>query len=261
VPFVAGRDFNADDRAGAPRVAIVNQEFVRLYLPGQSAVGGRFQLDDSSDTTEIVGVVRDSTLNDLREEKMPVVFLPFAQFPNRFNHVFLKTAGSGTDVISAVRPAIRDVNPRIRVERVERLDTALARTLSQDILLTRLTGTFGTAAIALVCFGVYGVISYLVVTRTKEIGIRIAIGAPKGAVVRDVIRDALWTVIPGLVIGILTAAALGRLIASQLFESSPHDPITLGTVALLLLVVTVLSAYGPARRAAHTSPLNALRGD
>ena len=262
VPLVAGRGFDPDDRIGSPRVSVVNEAFVRYYFPGRDAIGRQFELDqDGRNRIEIVGVVRDSKLNDLRETTEPLAFLPFEQFPARFNHVFVKLDGAESMVLSALRPAILEIDPRLRVNRVETLDAALDRTLSQDLLAARLSGLFGALAIAVACFGVYGVISYLVVAKTREIGVRLAIGALPRTVLREVIGNALSTVIPGLVAGTLLAGALERVIASQLFGVRPRDPLTFGTVVVFLLLITALAAYVPARRAARINPVNALRSE
>ena len=162
-------------------------------------------------------------------------------------------------MLPAIRPALVGIDRRLRVDRVQTLDAALDETLSQDILAARLSGVFGLAALMLVCFGVYGVVSYLVVTRTREIGVRLAIGALPATVLRDVVRDALWAALPGLVVGTAIAAALERVIASQLFESQPRDPLIFGAAVIILGAVTALSAYVPARRAAMIAPVIALR--
>ena len=262
VPFASGRDFTPDDRAGSPRVAVVNEAFARYYFSGQSAIGRRFEIDDATrDEFEIVGVVRDAKLNDLRETTEPLAFLPLDQSPARFSHVFVKQHSPDVDVLSALRPAILAVNPRLRVNRVQTLDAALDETLSKDIMAARLSGLFGAVAIALVSFGVYGVISYLAMTRTREIGVRLALGARPGTILRHVVGDALWMVAPGLVIGTAIAVGLERLIASQLFGATPRDPVTFGVVVVFLLSTTALAAFLPARRAAGTAPMDALRSE
>jgi macrolide transport system ATP-binding/permease protein len=139
------------------------------------------------------------------------------------------------------------------------LDEILDRSVSQDIWLSRLTSLFGSLALGLACFGVYGVISYLVVSRTTEIGIRLAVGAQSGQVLRQVIGDALKTVAPGVLLGIGIAIGTERFIAALLFGFKPRDPLTYGAVAACLLLTTALAAYLPARRASKIDPVDALR--
>jgi predicted permease len=261
VPVVAGRSFAPDDRAGSVPVAVVNEAFARTYSAGQSVIGRRLGMYGDREFA-IVGVVRDAKLNDLRETTEPLAFILIDQSPNRFNHIFVKTDGrQQAAVLAAIRPMIQQVSPTLRIDSVETLEDALERTLGQDVFAARLSGLFGGIAIALVCFGVYGVISYLVVTRTREIGVRLAIGARPQDVLRQVISEALLVVSPGLVVGLVAALALERFIASLLFGASPRDPVTFGAVALLMLATTALAAYVPARRAAKIAPVIALRGE
>lgn len=188
----------------------------------------------------------------------PLAFLPFEQFPARFNHVLAKVDGPPGGLLPAIRHAILEVDPRLRLNRLQTED-ALDRTLSRDMLLARLSGLFGALALALACFGVYGVISCLVAARTSEIGIPLAIGAQPGTVLRQVIGDSLKTVAPGIVVGIAIAVVLERFIESLLFGATAQDPLTYGAVAGFLLLTTTLAAYLPARRTSRIAPVNALR--
>lgn len=259
VAVAEGRDLTVDDHTGTARVAVVNQEFARRYAGGASALGSRLRLDTVPDSIEIIGVVRDTKLNNPREETVPIAFLPFEQFPARFNHICIRTSRTDVEALQALRTAIVSVNPRVRVTRVQTIDDVLKETVSQDLLLMRLSAVLGLSAVVLVSFGVYGLISGLVATRTREIGVRLAIGADPRRVLREVIRDAIARVAPGLVVGIILSSVMGRLIASQLFEVTPSGPATVGLVASLIVTVTIASSYLPARRAARTSPMIAMR--
>jgi predicted permease len=264
IPVVAGRGLLADDHQGAPLVAVVNETFARAYFRGESALGKVFSsrpAGSGATPTEvrIVGVVRDIKDHDLRDSPLPMAYVTFEQFPMLFFDVLVKIDHPGEAMLPLVRSALLDVNPKLRPYRMEALDDAVGRSISRDILLARLTGLFGVLALGLACFGVYGVVSYLVVSRTTEIGIRLAVGARPGNVLRHVIGDALKTVAPGVAVGIAVAMAGERFVASLLFAFKPRDPLTYGAVAACLLLTAALAAYLPARRASRIDPVQALR--
>jgi predicted permease len=260
VPLVAGRGFTERDRAEAPAVAIVNQSFARVHFA--NAVGKRLWRDrQRTQAVEIVGVVRDSKYNQLREEATPVVFLPLEQDPRNFNHVQLRTEGPAEAMLEAIRAAILEVDPRLAPRQVETLKTSLDRTLARDILLARLSGLFGGMALLVACFGVYGMISYLVTSRTTEMGVRLAIGARPSQVLQQVVGDALKTAAPGIVVGIAGAVASERVISSLLFGTGGSDALVYAAVAVCLATATVIAAFGPARRASRIDPVGALRAE
>jgi predicted permease len=262
VPLVAGRGFTDRDRAEAPAVAIVNQSFAQMYFAGTNALGKRLWRDrQRTQAVEIVGVVRDSKYNDLREEATPVVFLPLEQDPRNFNHVQLRTVGPAEAMLEPVRAAILEVDPRLAPRQVETLKASLDRTLARDILLARLGVLFGGMALLVACFGVYGMISYVVTSRTAEIGVRLTIGARPGQVLGRVVVEALKTAALGTVVGIAGAMATARVISSLLFGSERSDALVYAAVALCLAASTLLAALGPARRASRIDPVGALRAE
>ena len=262
VPLVTGRSFSEDDRANSPRVAVVNEEFARMYFSGKSAVGGRFWFSfDAVNAIQIVGVARDSKYNDFREAPVPLAYLPLEQFPARFNHIQLKTNGAVGAMMPVVRQAILDVDSRLRPGRLETLDASLDRTLTRDILLARLSGLFGVLAVLLACFGVYGMVSYVVASRTSEIGIRLAFGAQPIVIQRQMLGEALKTVVPGFLVGVLGAIMLERYLQSLLFGVTGADPIRYLIVVSSLVATSALAAYLPARRASAINPLDALRSE
>jgi predicted permease len=262
VALVAGRGFTDRDRAEAPAVAIVNQSFARMYFRGASAVGKRLWRDrQRMQAVEIVGVVRDSKYNNLREQATPLVFLPLEQDPRNFNHVQLRTQGPAEAMVEVIRAAILQVDPRLAPTQVETLKASLDRTLARDILLARLSGLFGGMALLVACFGVYGMTSYVVTSRTKEIGVRLAIGARPGQVLRQVVADALKTAALGIVVGVAGAVAMERVIASLLFGAGSSDAPVYAAVAVCLATATMLAACGPARRASRIDPVGALRAE
>ncbi len=260
VRLLEGRAFDSRERAGSPRVAVVNQTFARTYFPGGQALGKRFwAAEDPSQSAEIVGVVQDSKYNDFREQTEPLVFFALEQLPQRFNHIQMKVQGSAASLIPEIRRAILEVDPRLRPTNVETLDASLDRVVSRDILLARLSGLFGAIALLLACFGIYGMISHAVAERTAEIGIRMALGAQPNEVRRGIIGDALRVVAPGVVIGVLAALAVERYVESFLFGISGRDPLTYIAVTTGLLVTALLAAYLPGRRASRIDPVIALR--
>jgi predicted permease len=259
IPVIAGRGFSPEDRRGAPAVSVVNEKFASAYFPGENALGKHFSVEGNPSPIIVVGITRDLKFSNLRSYAMPVAYVTFEQFPTRFGSLYLKVDGSVPSVLPMVRSALIDVNPKLRANRLETLDEALNRSIPRDIWLARITGLFGALAMGLACFGVYGVISYLVVSRTTEIGIRLAVGAQPGHVLREVIGNALTIVAPGVVLGIGIAIGAERFIAALLFGFKTHDPLIYGAVAAGLLLTTVLAAYLPARRASKIDPVNALR--
>jgi predicted permease len=260
IPIVAGREFQEADRAGAPEVVIVNQQFARIHFEGENPLGKRMTFSNGK-AAEIVGVAADAKFNDIREQPVALAFLPIDQFPARFNFINVRTAGRAPAVLPFITRAILDVEPRLRPTRVETLEASLDRVISRDILLARLSGLFGTLALLVACFGIYGMISYVVASRTREIGIRLALGAQTGEVRRSVIVDALKTVIPGLALGVVGALATEEYIESLLFGVTGKDPWTYASVAAGLTLTSILAAWLPARRASRIDPVIALRCD
>jgi predicted permease len=258
VSIIMGRGFSPRDTTGAPLVAVVNQSFTRAHFPNETPIGKRLNAGYAT-PVEIVGVARDSKYNDFREESVPLVYLPLHQDPRNFNHVQLKVHGSAEALVPLVRAAILEVDPRFAPTRVETLEASLDRVLARDILLARLSGLFGALALLVACFGVYGMISYVVASRTAEIGVRLAIGAQPRGVLGHVIGDALKTVGPGLALGLAGALAVERVITSLLFGATGRDLATYAAVAGCLLLTSVVAAYVPARRASRIDPVIALR--
>jgi len=258
IPVVAGRGFNAGDRKGSPAVSVVNETFARAYFPGRDAIGEHFTVEGYPSAITVVGIMRDSKFWNLREYAQPVAYVPFEQFPYWFYEMYFRVDGSLRATLPLLQSVLTEVTGMPRGY-METLDERLNRSIPREIWLTRLTSLFGAMALGLACFGVYGVISYLVVSRTTEIGIRLAIGAQPGDVRREVIGNALKTVAPGVVLGIGVAMGAERFIAALLFGFKAHDPLIYGAVGACLLLTTALAAYLPARRASKIDPVNALR--
>ncbi|HVT60111.1 MAG TPA: ABC transporter permease [Thermoanaerobaculia bacterium] len=275
-PVLRGRPLGERDDAGAPRVALVNEAFARKYLPGKDPLGQRFgaELPAASDELEIVGVVGDAKYNAPGRPAEPMYFLPLAQSIASRNpslqHTDVRShyiraivlrlaAGAPAAMGGAVRSALAEVDPNLTVLSLSSPAEAIHGQLNQERLIARLTGCFGLLALLLASVGLYGVTSYSVARRTAEIGIRMALGADRGAVVGMVLRGVCAQLGWGLAIGLPAALAGGRLIASQLFGVRSWDPPILAAAVAVLIVSALFAGLLPAQRAATIDPLPALR--
>jgi predicted permease len=259
---VAGREFAEGDAPGAPLVVVVSERLARRFFPDASAIGRRLRLvnpDYSSDWRTIVGVVRDVRYQGLDDGPRPIVYTPFAQTPFLWMYVHVRTVGDPMGPVGSVRAAVKAVDSRLTVASPRPM-TALTAEASDDPRFRALMiTTFAALAVLLAAIGLYGVVAFGVVRRTREIAIQLALGASPGAVRWQVVRGALALAAAGLVAGLLAAVWLGRLMEGLLFEVTPTDPVTLGAVAAILLSVTVIAAAVPAARATRIDPLQALR--
>ncbi len=257
--IVAGRDFSASDDARAPPVILVNEAWVRRYFPGRDVIGQRIQVDTDRIPRgvwrTIVGVVSDAREYGLDDAVPPVFYWPSAQEPQ----AVMTLVARGRITPSALRDALSRVNVAVPVDRVLPLREVLATSLAARRFPLQLLGAFAALALLLSAVGIYGVTSYAVAQRTREIGVRMAVGASAALVVRMVIAGALRTVGIGLAIGTCAALAGARVIASQLYGVSARDPLTFLAIAALLAAVALAASGIPALRAARIQPMNALR--
>jgi predicted lysophospholipase L1 biosynthesis ABC-type transport system permease subunit len=230
---------------------------VRKYFKGRDPIGQRFGYDTAD--TEIIGVVRDARVNTVREAAMPMVFHPFDATPSFVGSMQIRATGEPDAIGAAVRRALREIEPRLPVDRVSTVATLAASTLRQERLIARLTTAVGLMALALASLGLYGLMAYAVKQRTAELGVRFALGAPRPRVLWMVFRESLLLVVVGLALGLPLVMALARLIGPMLFEVSPNDPTVVSIAAGVLLVVGAASSYLPAFRASRVDPLTALR--
>ena len=257
MPIVLGRDFNPGDEAPTARTAIVNQAFVRKYFSAGTAVGRRIRF--SGMEWEIVGVVRDVKQVNLRAAVPPAISVTYGwNAPARAEFV-VRTAGEPLAMVAAVRQAVRAVDRNVPLDRVRTQEEQIERTLTKERIFADLAGLLGLLALVLASVGLYGLMSFVVLRRTGEMGLRMALGALPRHVLGAILRQSLALVAVGLAVGLIAALALTRLIATQLFGLSPADPLTYGGVVLLLTVVALLACWLPARRAARISPMTALR--
>ncbi|MBA3892184.1 MAG: ABC transporter permease [Gemmatimonadales bacterium] len=271
IELVRGRGFGPDDRQGAPLVMVINETLAREAFPGQDPIGKRIACcepgpDGSPNWKEVVGVARDVRATGLEEEPVPEFYLPMVQAPgaawswtDRTMTVVARAQGDAIPLMAPLRRAVAEVDPALPLYNLGTMQGRLMDSLAQSRFSTMLLTLFG--ALALAAVGVYGVISYGVAQRTQEIGIRMALGACHADVLAMVVRHGAGLAGIGLVIGLAGALALSRLVSSLLFRVSPTDPPTFAAGMVVLTAVAVLAAAIPARRAARTDPMVALRND
>jgi predicted permease len=263
VPLLRGRDFTAhDDSAGAP-VMIVNEAFVRAMFPHEEPVGKRAMSSrDEKVYREIVGVVGNVKYYGASDSTRALVWVPYAQNAWGMGIVTVRTRGvSATTALPTVRRVLRELDPGIALANVMTMDEARARSMAGERLVAILLGTFATLALTLAAVGVFGLLSFLVERRSRELGIRIALGAQRIHVVGLVARETAPMLAGGIALGLLTAAALTRVVRSILYEVQPGDPLTFGGVALVLGLVGVAAALVPVRRAVRADPVTVLRAE
>jgi predicted permease len=259
---VSGREFTDRDSPASPRVAVISESIARRYFPGENAVGKRFGYQQFD--LEIVGVVGDIRPPNLREPPLPAVYMPIAQppaFTVPASNLNVRVVGNAGGAALAIGEAIRRAEPGLVVDRVRTLDERLGRALLRERLIAYLAWAFGLLALLLACVGLYGVLSYAVVGRTKEIGVRVALGAQPRLVATMVLRDAVSIVVPGIVLGSIAAASTARLTDRLLFGVTALDPRTYAATIGVLAVVAIVGALVPARRAARLDPVRALQTD
>jgi putative ABC transport system permease protein len=265
VPIVRGRGFEPGDVADGLPVVIVNEAFVRRFFADQDPIGRRFTRGNPQDTSAfwqtIVGVAADSRRSGLSEPVRPEAYRPTSQAAPRSMEILVRTAGPPLALVPSVRSLLRELDADMVMSQVRTVEGALAEAVAARRFVMLLLGAFAVLAVTLAAIGIYGVLAYLLGQRTRELGIRMALGADRGAVLALVFRQSMAQVLPGVVIGAVSALALTRLLRSQLFGVAPTDPVTFIVVTLLLLGVAVLATWVPAQRALRVKPLEALRHD
>jgi predicted permease len=257
-----GRGFGPEDSATSRRVSIINETMAQRYFRNQNPIGKRLSWGGSnfdSDGFEIVGVVEDARYNNLRDESLNMAYTLVIQNEQFAENVQVRVGSNPTALTNAVRNALRESEPRLSVGTIETLNSRIARSIGVDRLLGWVTTAFGAAALGLACLGLYGTISYAVKRRTAELGIRIALGADSVAVQWLIVREALLLVLAGGAVGLLFAFLAARSIGGLLYATAPSDPVSYGTAAGVLVVVSAVAAYIPAWRASRLDPLAALR--
>jgi putative ABC transport system permease protein len=262
IPVVTGRTFTEQDREPAPAVAMVNARFARRYFAGQSPLGKRVRFGDSGDDwITIVAVVGDSRNVGLHEPPTPLLYLPYHSFPLPFMAFAIRSTAPIASVSSLARGVIKAADPELPVDAIQTLGDVLSESVAEARFRTWLLGAFALMAVVLAAVGIYGLISYSVAQRTREIGIRVALGAQARQVLVPVLREGLNLAAAGIAIGLAGSIAMSRVLKSFLFEIGATDPVTYTAVALLLLSVAMLASYIPSRRALRVDPISALRAE
>ncbi len=263
IPLRAGRWLAETDRAGAPPVLVVNESFAKRYYPGESVVGQRIATGDGNEARswEIVGVVGDTRGRGMAAGPEPEIYMTLEQDPDRWNQLFLlvRTAGDPALMLPTVRRLIAAIDREQPVYGIQTLEDAFAATTAQHRISTILLAVFAGLAVVLAALGVYAVMAQSVAARRQEIGIRMALGAASGDVVRMITGQALRLLLIGAGLGLAGGIALGRVASSLLVGTSPSDPTVLGVVTAMLVATGLAAGWVPARRASRIDPASALR--
>jgi putative ABC transport system permease protein len=267
VPLLRGRAFTLADNLAAPQVALLNEAAVKKFFPNSNPIGRRITLGwgrgpgRTPNGGEVVGVVGSVKQFGLDEAEQPEIYLPHAQQPMAGMTFVVHTAVEPTTLAAAIRREIKSLDPSLPVTALEPLETVVARSISQPRFYMLVLGIFAAVALVLASIGIFGVVSYAVAQRTREMGIRIALGASRERVLRMVLGSAMRVAVIGVVVGLLAAIAVSRTLASLLFDLSPTDPMTYAAVGIGLSLVALLASYLPAWRATRVDPVVALRAD
>lgn len=265
-----GRFISSEDNENEPIVVDVDDAFARQYFPAQSPIGQHIHIEEFDVEAEIVGVIGHVRQwgpgNDAKGAVEAQFYYPFMQIPPKLiplvadgTAVVLRTHDDPAAVIASVRRAVSELDPGAVVYSVETMGGVLSKSLAARRLSMLLLGAFAILALSLACIGLYGVLSYLVGERTREIGMRMALGAQRADVLRLILSQGARMVFSGVVLGIILSLGLTRLMSSQLFGVTPHDPLTFAGVCLLLVAVSLFACCVPALRASRVDPMVALR--
>jgi predicted permease len=259
IPLIRGRVFNDSDRQNTVQVAVINEAMVKQFWPNADPLGKRFHFFGEPALREVVGVVRNTVVNQIGEEPQPVVYLPITQDYSPAVTLQVRTTGRPEGVIGTLRAQLQSLDTNMAITNVQTIQEIMRQGLWAPRMGAGLLTVFGGLALILAAVGVYGVLSYSVSQQTREIGIRMSLGAQQNQVLRLVIGQGIRLAVAGLVLGLLAALGLMRVLSSLLFGVSAHDPITFGGVSLVLVSAAILACYIPARRATKVDPIIALR--
>jgi predicted permease len=262
IDLVRGRDFGAADRAGSPPVVIVNETVARRLWPDGGAIGKRLRADEQDEPwREVIGIARDGKYGNLLERPRGAMYLPVAQRPASPLTLVARTSGDVGELMRGLTAAAERLDGDMPIFRGQRLEDMIRQVVDTQRAAASLIGVFGAIALVLAAIGIYGVASHAVSLRTREIGIRMSLGARAADVLRMFVRETLTLALIGVAIGLALSAAASQLLAGFLFGLSPTDAMTFAAAAAVICVVAISASYLPARRAAQVEPLRALRHD
>jgi putative ABC transport system permease protein len=264
IPLRAGRFFDGQDAAGAPRAVIINETMARMYWRGESPIGRRIKYGQPSSPgpwMTIVGVVADTRRTGYEAAVRPETYLPQAQAPDVGLALLVRTAGEPMALVPSLRAVLREIDPLVPLESVHPLDAEVAEMTAGRRLNTTLFAVFAAIAAILAAVGIYGVIAASVEQRTRELGVRLALGATGASILRMVLVEGLWLVCVGLALGMVASLALSGAMARLLYEVRPTDAATLTSIAALTLLVALVASLVPAVRALRVDPVTALRAE
>ena len=262
IPLLNGREFTRADVAGSPKVAIINETMAKTFFPNGDALGRRMKFGGGSGPLdmEIVAVVKDSHHSGVKEEPKPFVYIPYAQEKNvGALTYYVRTSQDPTALAAAVRSIVSELDSSLPIDSVRSFQDQINRQLASDWLIASLAEIFGALAALLAAIGIYGLLAYAVTQRTREIGVRMALGADTGKVGRMILNDVSRLVGMGVLLGLPLAYGLSRLVNSMLYGVKAFEFLTVGSALLVMVFVALAAAYLPARRATHVDPLVALR--
>ena len=261
IPLLAGREFNEHDTADGQKVCLISQAGAKKIFPNENPIGKTLLVTSLAVPCEIVGIVGDVRSIRVAEAPGMEFYLPWAQENFPFVNVTVRSNLKVDAVTRLAQSALTKVNPGLAIAIPQSMDAVVAQALGQARLMTWLLGIFAGVALLLASIGIYGAVAYTVEQRTGEIGVRMALGAQTADVLRLVVRQGMAPVVLGLTVGMVAAVALGRLLTTQLYEVSPHNPALLATTAITLGAVALLACFLPARRATFVNPIEALRAE
>lgn len=261
IPLIRGREFFNRDSASAPRVMLINQTMANRFWPGKNPLGHRVTMKDWGPplTGEIVGVVGDVKASGIQDPVHSMIYWPYPQFPSLFNHLVVRTSGDPLSLVAGIKAQVYSVNPEQPVSEIRTMEQVLGHSLAQRRFSLVLIGIFAGVSVLLAAVGVAGVMAFLVTQRTREVGIRMTLGAQRNDVFALLLRQGMRMTALGVVIGLAGAFGLTRVMSSMLYGVKPSDPLTFVLVSLLLTCVALLACYLPARSATRVDPIIALR--
>ena len=262
IPLRQGRFFTSQELASQNHLAIVSDTLARTLFPNQNPLGQRLRVSwNGQGEDEIIGVVGDVRMQSLEDDVRPAIYYPYSRTPYPTEHVVVKTAGNPLAAVSSLVEIVHQLDAELPISSLRTMSDVIGRSLAERRIVMVLLAVFAAVALVLATVGIYGVMSYVVSQRTREIGIRMALGANRGGVIGMVVKQALALAGGGLVIGLASAITLTRMMRAMLYDVQPDDPLTLTVVAVLLLGVAVAATALPALRATRIDPLSALRAE